>query len=160
MIVRPFELEKINIKEKNNFLFYGENQGHKDELIEKKFKKLFPENTYIYDENEVLKDQENFFNEVLSKSFFDKEKLIIINRATDKIIDLIQEIIKKKVEDVILILNSNTLEKKSKLRSFYEKNKDTVCLPFYEDNNQTLNSIVSHFFRHKKIPIFPWIRKV
>ena len=153
MMIKPFELEKIDLKKNNFFLFYGENQGYKSELIEKKFKKLFPECAYSYDENEILKNQKNFFNEILSKSFFDNKKLIIISRATDKINDLIQEIVGKKVEDIVLVLNSTTLEKKSKLRSFFEKNKSTICIPFYQDNHQTLNSIISQFFRDKKISI-------
>tara|TARA_B100000795_G_C22713966_1_gene404722 strand:+ start:87 stop:1079 length:993 start_codon:yes stop_codon:yes gene_type:complete len=152
-MIKPFELEKIDLKKNNFFLFYGENQGYKSELIEKKFKKLFPECAYSYDENEILKNQKNFFNEILSKSFFDNKKLIIISRATDKINDLIQEIVGKKVEDIVLVLNSTTLEKKSKLRSFFEKNKSTICIPFYQDNHQTLNSIISQFFRDKKISI-------
>ena len=153
MIIKSFEVEKIDLKKNLNFLFYGENQGYKSELIEKKFKKLFLKNTHVYEENEILKNQEIFFNEILSKSFFENEKLIIINRATDKIKNLIEEFLEKKIEDIILILNSNTLEKKSKLRLLFEKNKHTICVPFYEDNSQTLNSIINQFFRNKKIPV-------
>ena len=61
--------------------------------------------------------------------------------------------IEKNPEDVTIILNSKNLEKKSTLRKFFEKEKLIVCVPFYEDNNQTLNSIISLFFRNKKIPI-------
>ena len=153
MIIKPIELEKIDLKKNNIFLFYGENQGYKSELIEKKFKKLFPDCTYNYDESEILKNKENFFNEILSRSFFDNEKLIIISRTTDKINDLIQEIIEKKIEDIVLVLNSAALEKKSKLRLFFEKDRNVICIPFYEDNYQTLNSIISLFFRNKKISI-------
>ena len=153
MIIKPFELEKIDLKKNNIFLFYGENQGYKSELIEKKFKKLFPDCTYNYDEGEILRNKENFFNEILSRSFFDNEKLIIISRTTDKIKDLIQEIIEKKIEDIVLVLNSAALEKKSKLRIFFEKDRNIICIPFYEDNYQTLNSIISLFFRNKKISI-------
>ena len=153
MIIKPFELEKIDIKKNSFFLFYGENQGHKSELIEKKFKKLFTGSTYNYEENEILKNKEILFDQILSKSFFDNKKLIIINRTTDKINNLIQEIIEEKVEDIVLILNSASLEKKSKLRSFFEKNQKTICIPFYQDTHQSLNVIISQFFRNKKIPI-------
>ena len=152
MIVKSFELNKINNSHKI-FLFYGENEGHKNEIIEDKFKKKYTNSIYVYEENEILKNQENFFNEILSKSFFEKEKLIIINRTTDKIKNLIDEIIEKKIDDIIIILNSNSLEKKSKLRILFEKNKDLTCIPFYADNNQTLNSIINFFFREKKISI-------
>ena len=59
----------------------------------------------------------------------------------------------KNPEDIQIILNSKNLEKKSTLRKLFEKEKSIVCAPFYEDNNQTLNSIISLFFRNKKIPI-------
>ena len=153
MILKSFEIEKIKIEDKNFFLFYGENQGHKNQIIEEKFKKKYKENTYYYDENEILNNENNFFNNILSKSFFENEKLIIINRATDKIKKTLEEVIEKKIQDLVIVLNANTLEKKSKIRSLFEKSKDAVCVPFYEDNNQTLSAIVNNFFREKKIPI-------
>ena len=153
MILKSYELEKIKIENKYFFLFYGENQGHKNQIIEEKFKRKFKENTYYYEESEIINNKNNFFNNILSKSFFENEKLIIINRATDKIKEILEEIIEKKVEDLVIILNANILEKKSKIRSLFEKNKDTICVPFYEDNNQTLSAIVNNFFRERKIPI-------
>ena len=153
MIIKSFELTKIDLKKNNFFLLYGENEGHKKEVIEEKFKKFYKENIYFYEENEVIKNEEDFFNRILSKSFFENEKLVIITRATDKLKDLIEEILKKKIEDLIIILNAGTLDKKSKIRSLFEKNKDTICIPFYEDNNQTLSSIIVKFFRENKIPI-------
>ena len=153
MILKSFEIEKIKIEDKNFFLFYGENQGHKNQIIEEKFKKKYKENTYYYDENEILNNENNFFNNILSKSFFENEKLIVINRATDKIKKILEELIEKKIQDLVIVLNANTLEKKSKIRSLFEKSKDAVCVPFYEDNNQTLSAIVNSFFREKKIPI-------
>ena len=153
MIIKSFELEKIDLKNKQFFLLYGENQGHKNETIEKKFKNNYSSNTYNYDESDILNNKTNFFNDILSKSFFENEKLIIINRVSDKIIDIIEEIIEKKIVDLTIVLNANILEKKSKLRSFFEKNKETICVPFYADNNQTLMGIVNNFFRKNKIAI-------
>ena len=153
MILKSFELDKIDLKNKKFFLLYGENQGHKNEVIEKKFKKIFSNNIFNYEEAEVINNEEVFFNNILSKSFFENEKLIIISRVSDKIKDIMEEIIEKKIEDLTIILNSNILDKKSKLRSFFEKNKDTICIPFYDDNNQTLMGIVNNFFRDKKISI-------
>ena len=153
MIVKSFELNKIRIKEKKVFLLYGENQGHKIESIEENFKRHYSGNIYYYEENEVLSNQDDFFNNLLSKSFFEKEKLIIISRATDKIKNVVEEIIEKQIDDIVFVLNAGTLDKKSKLRSLCEKNNETVCVPFYEDNNQTLNTIISQFFRKKKIPV-------
>ena len=153
MILKSFEIEKINVDDKNFFLFYGENQGHKNQIIEEKFKKRHSNNTYYYEENEILNNEQDFFNSILSKSFFENEKLIIINRVTDKIKNILEDIIDKKINDLVFILNANILDKKSKIRILFEKNKNTFCVPFYEDSLQTLSAIVNNFFRQNKLPI-------
>ena len=153
MIIKSFELNKIDLKKNNFFLFYGENEGLKKEIIENNFKKNYPKKTFYYDESEVLNNKSNFFEEILSKSFFENEKLIIISRSTDKITSIIEEILEKKINDLVLILNSGSLEKRSKLRLLFEKNKEIICIAFYEDNNQTLSSMASQFFRNNKIQI-------
>ena len=152
MIVKSFELDKVKIKS-YFFLFYGENQGHKNQIIKDKFQINHKDSTYNYDENEILINKEDFFNNILSKSFFESEKLIIISRVTDKIKDIVEKLLEKKIEDFVLILNAGLLEKKSKLRSLIEKNKYTVCVPFYEDNNQTLSTLVNQFCRESKVSI-------
>ena len=116
-------------------------------------RKTIKDRIHRYEEKEILNNIDNFFNSLLTKSFFDNEKLIIINRVTDKIRTTIEELIEKNPEDIKIILNSKNLEKKSILRKFFEKEKSIICVPFYEDNSQTLNSIISLFFRNKKIPI-------
>ena len=153
MIIKSFEILKIDLKERNFFLFYGENEGFKAQIIEEKFKRNYKENIYIYDENEVLQNQDGFFNNILSKSFFENEKLIIISRITEKIKDVIEEILEKEIEDLVLILNAGILEKKSKIRNLFEKSKEAVCIPFYEDSNETLSVIVKKFFRDSKIQV-------
>ena len=150
MIVKSFEIK--NKKDNKFFLFYGENQGYKNQVIDEEFKKK-TESIYHYEESEILNDKERFFTNLLSNSFFENEKLILINRTTDKIKDLVEEIIEKNIDGIVLILNSNPLEKKSKLRSLFEKSKIAVCVPFYEDNNQTLSAITGQFFRNNKILI-------
>ena len=152
MIVKSFELDKVKLQTQF-FLFYGENQGHKNEIIKNKFQIRYKKNTYHYDENEILNNKENFFNNILSKSFFEDEKLIIISRATDKIFNIVEELIEKNISDLIIILDASLLEKKSKIRKLFEKGKETVCVAFYEDNIQTLSGIANNFFRTNKVPI-------
>ena len=153
MILKSFELNKIKFENYNFYLFYGDNEGFKEEIIKSFFEKQYQGNVYRYDEKEVLDNVDSFYNSILTKSFFDNKKLIIINRVSDKIRVIVEELIEKKTEDIQFILNSKNLEKKSILRKFFEKEKSIICVPFYEDNNQTLNSIVSQFFRNKKISI-------
>ena len=153
MIIKSFELNKLELNNYKFYLFYGDNEGSKEETIKNLFQKNYLDKIYRYEEKEILNNINNFFNSILTKSFFDNDKLVIINRATDKIRETIEDLIEKNPEDITIILNSKNLEKKSPLRKIFEKEKSIICAPFYEDNNQTLNSIISFFFRNKKIPI-------
>ena len=153
MIIKSFELNKINQKNIKYYLFYGENEGHKTESINNVFNTKSLENIYRYEEKEILDNPENFFYSIVSKSFFENEKLIIISRVSDRILHITEEIIEKNLDDVKIILSAGLLEKKSKLRNLFEKNKNTTCVAFYADNNQTLNTLVTSFFREKKISI-------
>ena len=152
MIIKYFELEKKKFTN-NIFLFYGENQGLKNEIVKKNFEKNFTDSIYRYEEKEVLSDKNSFFNNIYSKSFFEASKLIIISRASDKIKDIIDEVLEKKIEDVVIILLSENLEKKSKIRSLFEKQKELLCVAFYPDNNEVLSTIANNFFRQKKVAI-------
>ena len=152
MIIKSYELNKINLKKNNVYLLYGENEGFKNKVINDIFKE-FLKNTYKYDEKEILNNKENFFNNILSKSFFETKKIIIILRSSDKIVNIIEEVLEKITEDTKIILLATILEKKSKLRLLFEKNKNIVCIPFYADNNQTLSSLANYCFKEKKIPI-------
>ncbi|MDC0856070.1 DNA polymerase III subunit delta [Candidatus Pelagibacter sp.] len=153
MIVKSFEINKINLKSLNFFLLYGENEGFKNQVIKKEFENKFKGEVQKYEEKEILNNESGFFDSLNSKSFFEKEKLIIINRCTDKIKNIIEEIIERDIGDIKIILNADILDKRSKLRAFFEKNKQTVCIPFYADNSQTLSTIINNFFREKKISI-------
>jgi len=153
MILKSFEISKLKLNQHNFFLFYGDNEGLKEETIKNLFETNYQDKIHRYEEKEILDNKNDFFNSVLTKSFFDNEKLIIINRATDKIKETIESLIEKNPQDIQFILNSKNLEKKSTLRKFFEKEKEVICAAFYEDNNQTLNSIISQFFRNKKIAI-------
>ena len=153
MILKSFELNKIKLNNHKFYLFYGNNEGLKDEIIKNLFETNYQDKIHRYEEKEILDNINSFFNSVLTKSFFDNKKLIIVNRATDKIKAIIEDLMEENLEDIQIILNSKNLEKKSTLRKLFEKEKLIVCAPFYEDNNQTLNSITSLFFRNKKIPI-------
>ena len=151
MILKTYNLDQnINAK---MFLFHGVNDGQKDEIVENKFKPIFGNNVFKYYEKEIFSNVENFYNEILSKSFFENKKLIIIKDASDKIKDHI-EILKKKIfDDVKIILISTILDKKSKLRNLFEKDNDLVSIAFYNDKNETLFSISKSFFLKKKISI-------
>ena len=153
MILKSFETNKINLKHFKYFLFYGKNEGAKSEEIFKILNKFDLENVRKYDEKEIFQNKEIFFENILSKSLFEKEKIIVVNRTTDKTLNIIEEIIDKGVLDLFIILNSENLDKRSKLRSTFEKNKNLVCIPFYPDNNETLIKITKNFLKERNISI-------
>ena len=150
MIIKVFELKKKKISS-NFFLLYGNNKGLIDEIIHNDLKPFLPKKILSYEENDILKNTEAFREEILNKSFFENEKLIIISRASDKIYKIIEDIIEKKLEDLSIIIKCNMLDRKSKLRSYFEKNKNAICIPVYEDNFQSLNQITQKFFKDKNI---------
>ena len=153
MILKSFEEKKIDLTIQKIHLLYGENQGQINDFLKNVFKKNFKDEIFTYDEVEVIKNEDLVYEKLQTKSFFDEKKLIIINRSTDKIKNLIEDIILKNFEDVNIVLISNILEKKSKLRSLFEKNKELVCIPFYKDTEQTLINLVKDFCKDKKINI-------
>ena len=150
MIIKSFEINKINLNLNKFFLFYGKNDGLKNEFTKNIVKNKYK--TLNYEEKEILDNKGNFVENLLTKSLFDDQKVIIIKRSTDKILSIIEDLNSKKIEDIIVI-NSDNLEKKSKLRSFFEKDKKLICVPFYPDNDQTLSKIAFNFFKNKNIPI-------
>ena len=149
MIIKSFETEKIKSKKNNLILLYGKNQGYKNQVINE----IFEGETSRYEENEILSNYENFISNLMNKSLFDDEKLIIISRASEKILNFVNEIIERKIDKVRIIINSDSLEKKSKLRNLFEKENELICIPFYEDNEKSLNIITQNFFRKKNIKV-------
>ena len=151
MIFKAHELDE-NLEKFNFFLLHGVNEGHKEEFINK-FKQLYEDNIFKYYEKEMFSNINVFYDQILSKSFFENKKLIIIKDATDKLINEIEILREKKLSDIKIICVSNILDKKSKLRNLFEKEKDFISVAFYADNNQTLSAITKKFFSEKKIAI-------
>ena len=152
MIIKNFDLDKIDLKNFNLFLFYGDNQGFKDEIVEKICQQKNLKKT-LYFEKEVLSNIENFLNSISTKSFFENEKIIVIKNATDKLKEIINDIYELQNPDITVILISDLLEKKSKLRNFFEKTNNVICIPFYPDEHKNLNMIANNFFKKKGIKI-------
>ena len=151
MILKTFELNKIT----DNaifFLLYGKNEGLKAECINEILKKN-DGNIFNYDEKQIKDEIENFYENILSGSLFESSKIIIINRVSDKIIEIIQELINRNITNTKIIINADILEKKSKLRSLFEKKKNLICIPTYPDNNDTLSKFSAAFFRRENITI-------
>ncbi|MDB4153729.1 DNA polymerase III subunit delta [Candidatus Pelagibacter sp.] len=153
MIIKSFEINKINFDQNKLVLFYGKNEGFKNEVTNNLIKDK--DEITKYEEKEILENINDFIESILSKSLFESEKIIIIKRVTDKILKIIDEIGSKNIEDIKIILNADNLEKKSKLRSLFEKDKKYICVPFYPDTDQTLSKLTYNFLKKKNISISP-----
>ena len=151
MIIKHFELTKDKISKFNYYLFHGKNEGLKKEIIERNFIKNFNGNIDKYDENYFISNKETIISELLSKSLFEDRKIIIISRVTDKIIKIIDEIVRRNLDELIIILKSEILEKKSKLRQLFEKEKKLASIALYEDTSRDLTRIITEFLNFNKI---------
>lgn len=153
MIVRHFELKKFNKKSYNLVLLYGKNEGLQKEVLSENFISNFDGIVNKYDESDFIYNFETILSEILNKSLFHDSKIIIVSRVSDKILKNIEKIIEKNLVDVKIILRTGVLEKKSKLRNFFEKSKILISVPFYDDNLQTLANLANEFLRKHKIKI-------
>ena len=151
MIIKSYEIEKLNKNRENFYLFYGKNNGLKKELTKYILKE--EKNIINYEEKEILDNTELFIENILSGSLFENKKIIIIKRASDKIFKIIESLINRGLKDLKLIIETDNLDKKSKLRTYFEKSKICVCTAFYPDTQQTLSKLTFNFFREKKIMV-------
>ncbi len=152
MICKFYEVGKYKGKV-NFYLFYGENEGQKIDVIQSNFNEFTKENTFKYNEKEIIENKQLLFENIYSKSFFENEKLILVSEITDKSVDLIKQIISDNISDVVIILIAKRLDKKSKIRNLFEKEKIALIVPFYEDSPQTLITIAKKILTENKISL-------
>ena len=151
MILKSFELSKT-LEDKKFYLLYGKNEGLKTECINK----ILTRNDgkiFYYDESQIKDKIEPFYDNILSGSLFENKKIILIKRASDKIYDVVKDLIERNISQIKVIINAGILETRSKLRSLFEKDKDLICIPTYPDNNETLTKLTSTFLRKENISI-------
>jgi len=152
MILKNFELDKLENSKNKILLFYGKNEGYKNESILKLVGTNIEYKIYNYTEKEILNYIDEFYSNIYNKSLFEEKKIIIIKGATDLILNIIKDLNENNIVDTI-ILNSDHLDKKSKLRSFFEKSKSYYSVAFYPDNEQTIIKIIYNFFKKNNIQI-------
>ena len=153
MIIKSFELQKIKSSHSSIILIYGNNEGIKEQIIEDCFLKEFKGDIISYDGIDVLNNKDEFISNLLNRSLFDDKKIIIISRGMEKLIDIIRDIIEKDPPEVKIIIKTQNLEKKSKMRTLFEKEKNLTCIPVYEDDARSLNPIIQDFLRKNGIKI-------
>ena len=160
MIIKNFELQKLKSLNFSLHLIYGNNEGIKFDIINNFYLHNFNGDILKYDEYEVLNTKDEFFSSILNQSLFESKKIIIISRATDKLYELISDIIHKDLEETKIIIKCNNLEKKSKLRTLFEKEKKVICTPVYEDDTRSLNTIIQNYLKEHKFSLSQETRNV
>ena len=153
MIIKSFNLNELKTSKAKLILLYGTNEGHKEEVIKKVYLEKFKGEVIKYDEAQILENKDSFFENCLNESLFNQEKIIIVSRVTSKIFEIINQLNEKDIINKKIIFNAGILDKKSKLRSLFEKEKNLACVPFYEDNNSTLYKIAFENFKSNNIAI-------
>jgi DNA polymerase-3 subunit delta len=152
VIIKTYKI-KSALQENNFYLFYGENTGLKEEVI-LEIRNKSPDSEYLnYYEKDILQNPNLFYEDIFSKSFFNDKKLIIIKDSSDKFLEIAKSILEKGLQDLTIVLVADNLDKRSKLRGYFEKEKDLYCVPFYKDENSTLNTLTINFFNKEKISI-------
>ena len=160
MIIKSFELDKLRSSNSNVHLIHGNNEGIKEDIINNIYLKEFNGEVLKYDEYEVLNNSDEFISSLLTDSLFSTNKIIIISRATDKIVDVINDILERGKSETKIIIKCHSLEKKSKLRKLFEKEGDIICTPVYEDDNRSLNSIIQIFLKENKFNLSQEIKNI
>ena len=153
MIVKSYELGKFDFTNFNFFLIYGKNEGHQNEIINNNLNSNFKGLMSKYEENEFVKNFETISSEIRNRSLFDENKTIIISRVTEKILKFIEKLIEINIKDTKIILKCGILEKKSKIRNLFEKKKNLIIIPVYEDDDKTLSTIAFNFLRKNNIKL-------
>ena len=153
MIIKSFELQKIKNSNSTIILIYGNNEGIKEQIIKDCFLKNFKGDILNYEEADVINKKDEFISNLLNKSLFEEKKTIIISRGSEKFIDIVIDIMEKNPSGIKIIIKTQNLEKKSKMRGLFEKEKNLTCIPVYEDDSRSLNPIIQEFLRKNKLKI-------
>ena len=153
MIIKSFEVIKTKFSQYKSILLHGLNKGFKEEVIKSNISLGFTGETLRYEESEVLENKESILEDFMNGSLFGEMKMIIISRSSNKILNFIEDFLEREISGIQIVINSDNLDKKSKLRALFEKDKRLACIPFYEDNNQSLNIFAIKFIKEKNIKI-------
>ncbi|MBD1157886.1 DNA polymerase III subunit delta [Pelagibacterales bacterium SAG-MED17] len=160
MIIKSFEIDKLNNSDSNFHLIYGNNEGIKQDLINNIYLKNYEGDILKYDEHEVFNNIDEFISNLLTKSLFGDKKIIIISRATDKLYTLINDLLDREIIETKIIIKSSSLEKKSKLRNLFEKEHQLVCTPVYEDDVRALNLVIQNFLKGNNLSLSQEIKNI
>ena len=142
MIFKSYLIENnINIIKQNITLFYGENIGLQNDF-KKKIKFNNKDSELIkFTQEEILKNENQFFLEISNKSLFEEKKVYFIDQVNEKILEIIKDV-ETDLDQQKLYIFSGILDKRSKLRNYFEKSQHTACVACYADNDLSIKKII------------------
>ncbi len=160
MIIKSFELNKLKSLNLKIHLIYGNNEGLKEDIINTYYLEKYDGEVLKYDEQDILNNKDEFISNLLTKSLFESKKIIIISRATEKLYSLIVNILEKEILELKIVVKSANLEKKSKLRSLFEKENKLICTPVYEDDTRSLGYVIQNFLKENNFNLSQEIKNI
>ena len=140
MILKSYIIEKdLNILDKyQEVLMYGENEGIKDDVRNKLKAKNKNSEIINFFESEIIKNKNILYESINNRSLFSEKKIIFIQFATDKILNEVIESLEKESVDTKIVIIADNLDRKSKLRILFEKEKKLAVFACYQDNDRSL----------------------
>ncbi len=152
MILKSYLLENNpeNLNQYNSILFYGENDGLKDDFKDKiNILNKTAEIITFYQED-ILKDVNILTKNIINESLFNTKKIIIINEADNKILVYLEEVLERVNENIKIFIFCKLLDKKSKIRNNFEKDKNFAIVPCYQDTERTLINYINNTLKDYK----------
>ena len=151
MILKSYLVER-NVEILKNYqatIIYGVNNGTKDDIKEQIKDQNKDCEIITFFENDISK-KDLLYENTTNQSLFASKKIIFIQEASDKIFDEISACLQKENKEVQIYIFSENLEKKSKLRNFFEKDKKLASIACYEDNERTLLNYINRELKEFK----------
>ena len=150
MIYKSYVVEdNIKILKNNLALFYGENLGLLNDFKDKIVNENSTNTIIKFNQEDIIKNEKIVFNQLSNKSLFDENKIFFISEATDKIVGTLKELHSEIKTDKIYLF-SGMLDKKSKLRSYFDKSKNCDLIACYKDNEINIRKIITRNLKNYK----------
>lgn len=144
MILKSYIVEK-NLNSIFSFkavLLYGENGGIKEDIKKEIKERNKAEKIINFFQEDLVKNKDILSHEINNTSLFQDKKIIFLHEITDKLFDEISESLSDIKDETKIFIFSNLLDKKSKIRSFFEKEKNLGIIACYQDNERSLSEYI------------------
>ena len=156
MKIKAYELKSLVEKKKYSaYLVYGQNKG----LVREKSQTII--DTYKDDQTEIIKfendelisEPEKLSNEFNTFSLIAEKKIIHVLNTKDNLTETITNTINIQDSTNLIIFETIELPPRSKLRKFFEKEKNLGILACYFDTERDVQDLIETTFKKEGISI-------